>query len=89
MTPHQCLAPLDIDCLGGLNYDYGEGDGVPNSPIGSAGGELHFPAGKGDHEVWSCPCGHHRTTVTRPGTVSPGLVRQAIIRLTYLPKGWL
>lgn len=44
-------------------------------------------SGKGDHEVWTCPCGKHSTTVTRPGTVSPGLVRQAIQRLSCLPKG--
>lgn len=45
--------------------------------------------GKGDHEVWTCPCSQHRTTITRPGTVSPGLVRQAITRLACLPKGWM
>lgn len=45
--------------------------------------------GKGDHEVWSCPCGQHRATITRPGDVSPGLVRQAMSRLSCLPKGWL
>lgn len=45
--------------------------------------------GKGDHEKWFCPCGQHMTVVTRPGIVSPGLVRQAIARLFCLPKGWL
>ena len=45
--------------------------------------------GKGDHEKWTCPCGRHMTVVTRPGMVSPGLVRQAVQRLECLPKGWL
>lgn len=45
--------------------------------------------GKGDHEKWYCPCGKHMTVVTKPGVVSPGLVRQAIDRLSCLPKGWL
>ncbi len=29
------------------------------------------------------------TVLTRPGMVSPGLVRQAIARLSCLPEGWL
>ena len=45
--------------------------------------------GPGDHEKWYCPCGQHMTVVTRPGIVSPGLVREAIRRLVCLPKGWL
>ena len=46
-------------------------------------------SGKGDHEKWICPCGQHMTVVTRPGIVSPGVVRAAIDRLACLPKGWL
>lgn len=45
--------------------------------------------GKGDHEKWYCPCGQHMTVLTRPGMVSPGLIRQALDRLACLPKGWL
>lgn len=45
--------------------------------------------GKGDHEKWYCPCGKHMTVVTKPGTVSPGLIRQAIDNMKCLPKGWL
>ncbi len=45
--------------------------------------------GKGDHEKWYCPCGQHMTVITKPGIVSPGLVRQAVQRLSCLPKGWL
>lgn len=45
--------------------------------------------GKGDHEKWFCPCGQHMTVVTKPGVVSPGLVRQAVQRLACLPEGWL
>lgn len=45
--------------------------------------------GKGDHEKWFCPCGQHMTVVTRPGIVSPGLVRSAIDGMKCLPKGWL
>lgn len=44
--------------------------------------------GKGDHEVWYCPCGQHMTVVTRAHVVSPGVVRQARTRLACLPKGW-
>lgn len=44
--------------------------------------------GKGDHEKWSCPCGKHMTVVTQTREVSPGLVRQAIQRLSCLPEGW-
>lgn len=45
--------------------------------------------GKGDHEKWYCPCGQHTAVITRPGTVSPGVVRQTIDRMGCLPKGWL
>ncbi|RNL63637.1 type II toxin-antitoxin system HicA family toxin [Nocardioides marmoriginsengisoli] len=45
--------------------------------------------GKGDHEKWYCPCGKHMTPITQTREVSPGLVRQAIVRLECLPKGWL
>jgi len=40
-------------------------------------------------EKWFCPCGQHMTVITKPGIVSPGLVRQALQRLSCLPKGWL
>lgn len=45
--------------------------------------------GKGDHEMWYCPCGQHITVVTQSRIVSPGVVRQAIQRLSCLPEGWL
>lgn len=45
--------------------------------------------GKGDHEKWHCPCGEHMTVITQTREVSPGLVRQAIDRLSCLPEGWL
>jgi predicted RNA binding protein YcfA (HicA-like mRNA interferase family) len=45
--------------------------------------------GKGDHEVWTCPCGKHRAVITKPGEVSPGLVRDAIKKLECLEEGWL
>lgn len=46
-------------------------------------------SGKGDHEIWYCPCGRHMAVVTTKSTVSPGLVRQVVTRLECLPKGWL
>ncbi|PUB22239.1 HicA-like toxin of HicAB toxin-antitoxin system [Promicromonospora sp. AC04] len=46
-------------------------------------------SGKGDHEVWTCPCGQHRAVVTKPGEVSPGIVRDLISKFTCLKKGWL
>lgn len=45
--------------------------------------------GKGDHEKWYCPCGQHMAVITRPGTVSPGVVAQAMRNLKCLPEGWL
>jgi len=45
--------------------------------------------GKGGHEKWYCPCGKHMTVVTKPGTVSPGVVAQAARNLSCLPEGWL
>lgn len=45
--------------------------------------------GKGDHEKWYCPCGQHMAVVTKPGTVSPGVVQDTIRKMTCLPKGWL
>lgn len=45
--------------------------------------------GKGDHEKWYCPCGKHIAVVTKPGTVSPGVVADAIKKFDCLPKGWL
>jgi hypothetical protein len=44
--------------------------------------------GKGDHEVWYCPCGEHIGVVTTGGRVSPGVVADLIKKLTCLPKGW-
>jgi hypothetical protein len=45
--------------------------------------------GKGDHEVWYCPCGGHMAVVTTAGAVSPGVVGDMIKKLTCLPTGWL
>jgi hypothetical protein len=45
--------------------------------------------GKGDHEKWYFPCGRHMTVITRSPVVSPGVVRQAIARMSCLPEGWL
>ncbi len=46
-------------------------------------------SGKGDHEKWYCPCGKHMAVVTRPGSVSPGVIQDTIKKLACLPKGWL
>lgn len=45
--------------------------------------------GKGDHEKWFCPCGQHIAVVTKPGTVSPGVVADVITKFKCQPKGWL
>ena len=45
--------------------------------------------GKGDHEVWYCPCGRHQAVVVTARTVSPGVVGDVIRKLACLPKGWL
>ena len=45
--------------------------------------------GKGDHEVWTCGCGEgHSVALVRQKQISPGVMRQAVDRLTCLPKGW-
>jgi hypothetical protein len=45
--------------------------------------------GKGDHEVWYCPCGEHIAVVTTGGRISPGVVGDVIKKLACLAKGWL
>ena len=45
--------------------------------------------GKGDHEIWYCPCGKHIAVVTTGVRVSPGVVGDLIKKLTCLPRGWL
>jgi predicted RNA binding protein YcfA (HicA-like mRNA interferase family) len=45
--------------------------------------------GRGDHEVWECPCGRHRAVVVRDAEISAGVVRSIIRQLECLPEGWL
>jgi hypothetical protein len=45
--------------------------------------------GRGDHEVWYCPCGKHIAVVTTARNASPGVVADTIRKLACLPKGWL
>jgi hypothetical protein len=46
--------------------------------------------GKGDHEVWTCPCDQkHIAVVTKPGEISPGVIGDTIKKMACLPKGWL
>lgn len=45
--------------------------------------------GKGDHEKWYCSCGQHIAVLTQARVVSPGVVADAITKLSCLPKGWL
>ncbi|MFJ8815119.1 MULTISPECIES: type II toxin-antitoxin system HicA family toxin [Amycolatopsis] len=44
---------------------------------------------KGSHEKWVCPCGQHQVIIPNHRVVSPGVVRDAVAKLTCLPKGWL
>jgi predicted RNA binding protein YcfA (HicA-like mRNA interferase family) len=44
---------------------------------------------RGSHEKWVCPCGSHQTVVPKHRVVSPGVVRDVIVKLDCLPKGWL
>ncbi|MFC6870726.1 type II toxin-antitoxin system HicA family toxin [Haloechinothrix salitolerans] len=43
----------------------------------------------GIHTKWRCPCGQHSTNLPRHQTISPGVVRSTIKRLSCLPEGWL
>jgi hypothetical protein len=45
--------------------------------------------GKGDHVKWYCPCGKHMAVITEARIVSPGVVRDTIVKLACLPEGWL
>lgn len=49
----------------------------------------HKVSGRGIHEKWACPCGHHATAVPRHEEITAGVVRNLIRDLTCLPKGWL
>lgn len=45
---------------------------------------------RGSHEKWACPCGQHTAIVAQHGgEVSPGVVRDTIVKLECLRKGWL
>ena len=37
--------------------------------------------GKGDHEVWTCPCGEHQTALTQTREISAGVLRTSARRL--------
>ena len=45
--------------------------------------------GRGDHEIWRCPCGRHTAIVVQDSQVSAGVVRSIVKQLDCLPKGWL
>lgn len=45
--------------------------------------------GKGDHEVWTCPCGAHMAVITKPGEISPGVIGDLIKKFECQEKGWL
>jgi predicted RNA binding protein YcfA (HicA-like mRNA interferase family) len=44
---------------------------------------------RGDHEKWVCPCKQHIAIVVRDTEVSAGVVRDIIVKLECLQKGWL
>ena len=43
---------------------------------------------KGDHEMWTCPCGGHSVVIPHDTEVSQGVVVDAVRKLACLPKGW-
>jgi len=43
----------------------------------------------GPHTTWQCPCGQHTADIPRHVSISPGVVRDTISRMTCLPEGWL
>lgn len=45
--------------------------------------------GKGDHEVWGCPCGKHTAVVPIKTEITPGVLRGIVSTLECLEKGWL
>ncbi|MDZ7577014.1 MAG: hypothetical protein U0904_02380 [Candidatus Nanopelagicales bacterium] len=45
--------------------------------------------GKGDHEVWTCPCGAHQTVLTQKREISAGVLRTSARRLACISgEGW-
>ena len=44
--------------------------------------------GRGDHEVWRCPCGRHIAIVVTDSEISAGVVRAIVRQLECLPEGW-
>jgi hypothetical protein len=50
---------------------------------------MHAEVHQGSHEKWVCPCGQHMVIIPNHRTVSPGVVGDAIKKLTCLPGGWL
>ncbi|MBA3278428.1 MAG: type II toxin-antitoxin system HicA family toxin [Geodermatophilaceae bacterium] len=50
---------------------------------------LRSEPGKGSHVKWYCPCGRHMVSIPGHTTVSPGVIRDCIKKLTCLPEGWL
>lgn len=44
---------------------------------------------KGDHEIYQCPCGSHKTAVPRHTRVTAGVVSSVGAQMACLPKGWL
>lgn len=43
----------------------------------------------GIHTKWICPCGWHSANVPRHKTISPGVVRSTIKRMSCLLERWL
>jgi predicted RNA binding protein YcfA (HicA-like mRNA interferase family) len=44
---------------------------------------------KGSHEKWRCPCGQHLAVVPNHPVVSPGVIRDVVVKLKCLKEGWL
>lgn len=43
----------------------------------------------GNHDVWQCPCGQHKTAVPRHNQITAGVVGSISKTMECLPKGWL
>jgi uncharacterized cupin superfamily protein len=43
----------------------------------------------GEHSIWQCPCGKHRTAVPRHSEVSAFVVGKIEQQISCKEKGWL
>jgi len=49
----------------------------------------HVQREGGEHTIWRCPCGQHKTAVPRHSEISAGVVGSIEKQMACLEQGWL